>query len=202
MKRNLWFKLGLFCTALVLVATCFITSAWAKYTKSVTASDSARVAKFEVSMKQGETVIENNTTIDIFGTKFNNIAKDDNGNNVKTDKLIAPGSHGKTTIKVSNSGEVAVRFTATAIDTNTASIPLIFKVTGDTNEYTTFKAAVEAAFADVVIGVGGTEVSKEITWEWKYDAGRDTEDTNLGVTGTAKYEVNLTVTATQVQPAE
>lgn len=202
MKRNLWFKLGLFCTALVLVATCFITSAWAKYTKTVTASDSARVAKFEVAMKQGETVITNNTTIDIFGTKFNNIAKDVNGNNVATDKLIAPGSHGATTIKVSNTGEVAVKFTATATVTNTGNIPLKFKVTGNTTEYETFKDAVEAAFAGVVIGVGETEVSKEITWEWKYEDGRDTQDTNLGEAGTAKYVVNLEVTATQVQPAE
>lgn len=202
MKKNLWFKLGLFCTALVLVATCFITNAWAKYTKTVSATDSARVARFEISVKEGATEFEQSTSIDIFKTAFANMVQNDNENKGADGKrLIAPGSNGETTITVSNTSEVSVKFTATGTDTNSSKIPLTFKVSGDTAEYESFQAAVEAAFGtDTVLAPGAAAVSKTISWEWKYENNADGSDTTLGLAGTAEYVVTVSVTATQVQP--
>ena len=201
MKKNLWFKLGLFCTALVLVATCFITSAWAKYTKTVSATDSARVAKFEIDVKEGEHTFAESATMDIFKTNLNHIVSNGEENKVDNDRIIAPGSNGSTTITVSNKSEVSVRFTATAEDTNEKHIPLVFKVVGSDATYNTFKDAVEAAFGtETVLLPNATSVSKTITWEWKYDNNADTSDTALGEDGTAKYVIKVSVTATQVEP--
>lgn len=194
MKKNLWFKLGLFCTALVLVATCFISSAWAKYTSSTTLTDTARVAKFDVAMP-------GTAQFNLFDTKLTNIVKDGAGVNAVSDEnVIAPGSHGEYTFVISNSGEVAVSFTFTVTDTNTSSIPLKFKVEGSTTEYTTFADAVAEAFssAGTVIGAGEEDnsISKKIIWSWDYDG----DDTDF-VAGTAEYTVNVTINATQVMPA-
>ncbi len=192
MKKNLWFKLGLFCTALVLVATCFISSAWAKYTSSTTLTDTARVAKFDVTMPQ-------TTNFNLFETKLTNIVKDgSNVNAVGDNNVIAPGSHGEYTLAIQNSGEVAVSFTFTVTDTNENNIPLKFKVDGSDTEYSTFAAAVDAAFgsAGTVIGVGESAISKKITWSWPYEG-----DDNAFVAGTAVYTVSVTINATQVIPA-
>lgn len=212
MKKNLWFKLGLFCTALVLVATCFISTAWAKYTSTATLTDSARVASFVVK-NQGNKFSSETQNLQLFDTTLEHIYKTE-GKNVNAQKLIAPGSNGKKTISVSSNSEVDVKFEFSGNDTNNNNIPLVFTIENDDSgkTYTTFIAAVQAAFGNdenrtikASNGQNETVLSHTICWEWKYVNSNDTNDTNdtaLGVKGTATYEVTLTLVATQVQPAE
>lgn len=215
MKKNLTFKIGLFCAALVLVATCFVTSAWAKYTKTVSATDSARVAKFDVTTTMaGDAVISESQSINIFGTTFDKILQ--NGINVNADsgntKLIAPGSHGEFSIVLSNSSEVAVDFHLTAVLTD-SNIPLYFRINED--EWflgTTAALTAELEEVDGEIVVGGANKTIKVEWAWFYDADhaeilgydsyvdRNSDDTTLGEAGSAVYTVTVTSEATQVIP--
>lgn len=205
MKKNLWFKLGLFCAALVLVATCFITGAWAKYTKTVTATDSARVAKFAFEVKADEVEMTTTTqTIDIFGTTLDHIKQvsaTDKSNKVGADKIIAPGSHGDFKISLANNGEVALKFEAKCTEEKNAdNIPLAFSINGTDYGYDSLNAALIAAINGKQIEVDADALDVTIYWQWVYEGGRDTADTDLGTDGTAKYEVKIAVTATQVKP--
>ena len=203
MKKNLTFKLGLFCAALVLVATCFVTNAWAKYTDTVTASDSARVAKFGFTVNELDAgAWASNTAITVFDTQFVNILADDDSD-VAGEKLIAPGSHGDFTIEMTNSSEVTVKFELTAVDTNTNNIPLKWRFGTYLTEYDSLEECLEAATTEYnswVSKSGAAKQSIQIYWEWKFENGADNSDTTLGYDGTAIYEVVISCTATQVAP--
>lgn len=209
MKKNLWFKLGLFCAALVLVATCFISTAWAKYTSTATLTDSARVAKFEVK-NQGNGFSSETLDLQLFDTTLEHIYKTD-GKNKNSEKIIAPGSKGSKTITVESKSEVDVLFTFSGSDTNTKNIPLVFTIEGDNSgvTYDTFIAAVQAAFGDASARTiaanteeNGITISETINWEWKYNNSNDSNDTDtaLGKDGNAEYKVELILVATQVKP--
>lgn len=216
MKKNLVFKLGLFCAALVLIATCFVSSAWAKYTQTVSAQDSARVAKFLVSTDvDGAALTDPTADIDIFKTAFKNILGDtDNDEVAPGENLIAPGSNGSFVINFDNASEVAVEYVVSADITNTANIPLYFKV-GDGSWVlaTSTNLTTELQGDSYIIAVGGANQNVTVQWAWPYDAAHasalgipgyvqtDAADTALGVDGTAVYNIKLTCVATQVKPA-
>lgn len=200
MKKNLFFKLGLFCAALVLVATCFITNAWAKYTKTVSATDTATVAKFAVDFKNGQSKIENDQTVDIFTTQLSNIKKDGENNTVEGKKLIAPGSNGSFTVVITNESEVSIKATV-ACKLDNPDVPLVFCVDNKDGDY---KSA-NQAFTDinVTLDVNGTVKEKTYTiyWKWAFE-GNDKTDTSLGESKTdITVTATLTLTAEQVIPA-
>ena len=200
MKKNLWFKLGLFCTALVLVATCFITSAWAKYTKTVSATDSARVAKFAVKVTEDQTEITSNTKIDIFTTQLDNIYKDTTtNNNVNTEKLIAPGSNGSFKIKVENTSEVAITLALTAkisytnLPEGVKAVPVKFYIgtTAPKND-ADYKDLADLTFAAQELtatdGTTATTTTYTVFWKWV----ESDNDTKLGEAAVAILLLQLT----------
>lgn len=215
MKKNLVFKLGLFCAALVLIATCFVSSAWAKYTSTVSATDTARVAKWEVSMVAGADEVMNSTKLTLFDTTFKNIKKE-TINTDGTTKLIAPGSTGQFSFVVNSSSQVSVQFDFDADVTNANNIPLKWTVklgdevvysngddleTGIKNANVLYKANTTD---DDITGYKTVTGAQTITiiWNWAYevdDAG-NTADTGLGTAGSATCTVKLSMTATQVAP--
>lgn len=212
MKKNLVFKLGLFCAALVLVATCFVTNAWAKYTTTVYATDTAQVAKWDVWATDGDTPFTSDVTpvqIDVFTTSMSNIYKDGSGKNtIDSKKLIAPGSKGGFTFTIGSKSQVAVRYQVTVTDPGT-TIPLKWTVLVDGVEVAKDKATLIECFNDSMKDFtfdptdGVTGLSKEITinWEWPYEvsAEQDKADTLLGETPTT-YTLDFEVIATQVKP--
>lgn len=215
MKKNLFFKLGLFCATLVLVATCFITNAWAKYTKTVTATDTARVAKFVVDFKDSEDQSITTANIDIFGTTLKNIKKGADGKNiVEGSKLIAPGSHGSFQVKITNDSEVSIDCLLKLEITNEKNIPLVFCIKEGTDapldsEYAAYTAAITKEDkmyvndSDATDATVTTSKTYTIWWQWKYyvDGTTDGNDTTLGTEGTATVTATLTLTATQIVPA-
>lgn len=204
MKKNLVFKLGLFCAALVLVATCFVTNAWAKYTKSVTATDTARVAKFAFTVNEaGAGGWASDTNITVFDTTMVNILGDADDDKVGTVKLIAPGSKGSFTIEMSNQSEVTLQFELTATDTKTADIPVKWKFDTYATKYDSLQECLAAAtteYSKWVIKHGEAAKSVTIHWEWAYEGVDDDADTTLGQAGTDTYTVKVQCTATQVAP--
>lgn len=198
MKKNLVFKLGLFCAALVLVATCFVTNAWAKYTTTVSATDTAKVAKWSVAFKAGDTTVSQNTEIELFKTEMSNIYPNDDdeyAENVHDGKaLIAPGSTGTFVLEFSSSSQVAVSYVvaltenSTSIvidegdDAGTYTIPLKWSVTvsdqgGNEIASYTDEDSLEDCFAEVeaftLQATDGTNANAKklivsITWRWEY----------------------------------
>ena len=201
MKKNLVFKLGLFCAALVLVA-----NAWAKYTTSAATTDSARVAKFAVSLNGNQNENFKNFEFDVFTTKFDNIVQNTSKENkVDTTKIIAPGSYGSFDIIIDSDSEVAVHFDfIVESELNTNNIPLVWTLNG--NEYDSLTEVFDAingyaGYTDFAVGANDARTIT-IGWSWAYevdDAG-DSADTELGFVGNATYNLTFKIAATQVQP--
>ncbi len=212
MKKNLTFKLGLFCVALVLVSTCFITNAWARYTSTVTATDTARVAKFDVTFKNGTTKIENNAQINIFDTSLKNIKQDENEKNVNTEKLVAPGSNGSFQIVVTNKSEVSVKITiggelvdASGNKLSGDATPIKFCVKADGSSLSdsdTFTDLNQIGSFD--IDVNNTDnTDKTYTVYWKWVTTDDASDTKFGTAeNLLKLTAKITLTAEQILPTE
>ncbi len=209
MKKNLWFKLGLFCTALVLVATCFISSAWARYTTSATVTDSARVAKFDVDFKQGKTTFTGTAAeINLFGTELAHIYQGNttagNKNVNGTTKLIAPGSEGSATIEVVNTSEVdiVINMTATVTANN---VPLQFSVKVGEGAQTSYSTDLESLLQDAVASVelaatnGTTASTTQVQIFWKWGDSSDETDTDLGES-TPTCTVSIKLDACQILP--
>ena len=201
MKKNLVFKLGLFCAALVLIATCFVSSAWAKYTASVSASDEATVAKFAFDVQDDHATSLKSGTLDIFETTYFEHIKNDAGKNTLDDgtKLIAPGSYGTFKIVVSSTSQVALDVSIDATVTG-AAVPFEWYVGEYTTGtvYTSLDAALDAAVLAnghlaATDGSASTDVTYTITWAWPYEG----DHTSLGEAhGTVKATINVYVTQT------
>lgn len=196
MKKNLMFKLGLFCAALVLVATCLVTGTWAKYTsKKALTSDTATVAKWDIKVEE-LSMVTGNPTIDF--DLFTTIVDTNDGNtdaDVATEK-IAPGTKGSFALYVKNDSEVNATFQIAFTATNEGSVPLQFSTDG-----TTWKDNIsDIDVAATAIDMGETETIT-VYWQWVFTTGAsgDTADTILGTMTTAPIvQVTATITAEQV----
>lgn len=196
MKKNLMFKLGLFCAALVLVATCLVTGTWAKYTstKALT-SDTATVAKWDIKV-EGSSMVTGTPTINfnLFTTIVD--TKDGNADEDVETKKIAPGTKGSFELDVKNDSEVNATFEIAFTATNDSGVPLQFSTDGENWENNISDINVEAT--TVNMGDTGTIT---VYWQWVFttDASGDTSDTTLGTMATAPtVQVTATITAKQV----
>ena len=219
MKKNTMMRIASVLMVAVLLSTCAISSTFAKYVSSDSATDTARIAKW------GVTVSAYNKN-----TSFNNTyttSEQDATITVKTqndsdDHIIAPGTSGSLGgISISGTPEVMVDVSVNATltlsgwhtdgnENNTATehCPLIFYVggeeikIGDNNIATIddlqaavvgkFTALTEAGIA-ANTNLGTKNVS--VSWEWPYD-GDHTQDTALGnIANTALTDTDPTTVA-------
>ncbi len=193
-KKNVLMRSAGLLLALVLVTSCFVGSTFAKYTTSADATESARVAKF------GVTVTANG---DVFATEY---ATDDPNvvatiakSVISTDKVVAPGTkkEGFVASTIAGTPEVAVRVSYEAKEfeltnwTTTGTdeyCPLVFTVNG--TEYkignagitnvaqlqTAVKDAIKAYTKDYAPGTDLSGVGADtlnISWEWPFETGAD-----------------------------
>jgi hypothetical protein len=167
-----------------IAATFSLAGTLAKYTTTGTASDTGRVAKFDVG-------VDGSVTFDLFSTIY-----DTNGSpetDVDGGKLIAPGTKGQSDFGFKNNGsEVTVNATVTYAATNASSIPIEYSTNGSswTSDITTLSSTVN--------DITGSE-TVTLYWRWAYSTGTsgDTADTALGQAGTATVSVTATATFTQ-----
>ena len=202
MKRNKLFLLGLFVVFAAVLSLSLVSSTFAKYTSSGDAADSARVAKWGVTVQV--------TGDDAFGEKYDNAiaasgtkvvsvnASDDS----VEDNVLAPGTNGTLGgIIISGTPEVMVTVKL-ALDIELGDnwkdeggnfyCPLVFKVGSTTIDSTgcadadAFEAKIEAAVAyslaaadaDPAEGyqvAANTNLSYSVsmTWEWAFETGAD-----------------------------
>lgn len=176
---------------LALLATFALTASIARYVSTASLDDTARVAVFDVG-------VNNNVTFDLFSASR---LRDSDGTNTETDvwsnnsdKVIAPGTSGKSDFGFRNNGNTEVtvnaivRFTAT----NPNNIPLEYSADG-----VTWNSDISAVTANVN-DIQGEETAT-LYWRWPFSTGTagDEADTALGVAGTATVTVTATVTFTQ-----
>lgn len=187
--------------ALVVVmmfTMCFVGGTFAKYISSATGTDSAKVAKWSIKVGGTDIAKENTFTFDLFKT-----IKDSDRTNDETDikytdgSIIAPGTSGSFAIEIKNESEVTAKYAINYTVTNTNNIPVEFSLNG-TDWY---DDVAEIASSETLIEIGATK-TVTVYWRWRFENADvpdwDTNDTELGIAGSAVLEVKAEVTATQV----
>lgn len=195
-KKNVLMRSAGLLLALVLVTSCFVGSTLAKYTTSANATESARVAKFGVTLNAGAGEMFSTTyakTDDSFTLSENTVVSSDKS------KLVAPGTSGSMAeFGMTGTPEVAVRvsydvkefkLTNWTTDGHDEYCPLVFTVNG--TEYkigntgitdvaglqTAVKNAINAYTKDYEANQnlsGKTADNLQVSWKWAF------EDTTVG----------------------
>ena len=187
MKKNRILIVGVITAFVALITLSLVSGTWAKYTSQVQGSDTARVAKWSFD---GADLGERTIAFDLFKTSYDETVKSS-----KTDKVVAPGTKGETTFELKNTGEVKANAQIVLEITNAGGIPLTYKVDGVAQKVTGGKITIDA----VELGIGAEAKTITLAWEWPFErTDGDTEDTTLGIAGTATVTVKATVTFTQV----
>lgn len=194
MKKNWTMRVGVALVALTLITSCFVGGTFAKYTTAGIGTDSARVAKF------GVTVTANgNMFTDRYDTADNSATVVSQGGV----KVVAPGTKGKmASMTLVGVPEVDVKVTYEAtVELNDNWVdaegnfyfPLDIIVNGREVVLSdaTDKEAVISAVATAINKYSktyraGTDLSTvgadslAISWEWDFEGNDDVNDTYLG----------------------
>lgn len=129
MKKNVFLKIAAVMLVLCLASTCAIGTTFAKYTTGDRASDTARVAKWGITVAVSGT---------LFGSSYENKT---NGNDIMagisdsveafngTDTIVAPGTENKTGFQVKITGDPEVEYAVDA-DLNGKTISDIWLAKG------------------------------------------------------------------------
>lgn len=226
MKKNAMMRVASIMLVLVLMTSSVISGTFAKYVTSGTGTDSARVAKW------GVTVVSNG---EMFGKHYNGTTDDSIAlvytGSVESQgaipggglsKVVAPGTKGDmVAVELAGVPEVAVKVTYSADMTlngwkidDEEYCPLYVYVNGlgyncgDSLQITDLEAAVEAAVAAYSVSYpAGTDLSRvgadalRISWEWPYETYKDgvlcdAQDTALGDATAAGYPSTIEIEVT------
>ncbi|MBR2020571.1 MAG: hypothetical protein IKA05_09265 [Clostridia bacterium] len=184
MKKNTMMRIASCLLIAVLVTTCVISGTFAKYVTEYDASDSARVAKWGVTVvvEGDEAMFANEYTDDI----ASNPAPQDDAEvkGASSAKVIAPGTEGDLgSIAINGTPEVAVEVkiavdldlvgtlgaNAWIINTTELYCPLVikvdgteYKIAGDVDTLEELEAAVELAVINAALQTTYTSTSDEI----------------------------------------
>ncbi len=190
MKKNTMMRLASVLLVAVLLTTCAISGTWAKYTSSDFSEDSARVAKWGVTVRATSTA---------FKEQYE--ASDDTVLVKADEPVVAPGTAGELAkFAISGTPEVAVelKYEATltldgwTLSDGTPYCPIVFRVNnidyafrdgahGD-ETLEAFAGRVKQAIEDTtdVFGVENTITDVlTVSWSWSF-TGVDANDTYLG----------------------
>ena len=204
-KENKTVKFAIIVLALTMIVLILVAGTYAKYTSSGTGNDTATVAKW--SFKVGDkdiTTASDAFTFDLFKTIKDTAGADES--DVKSGKIIAPGTSGSFDIAIKNESEVNAKYTAAFELTNAGNIPVEFSTDGGESWKSTISGI---NITDKAIAMGASDTVK-VEWRWAYEGSgstnfktsqTDTTDTKLGTdaqTSAATLTVTANVTATQV----
>lgn len=198
MKKNNKKKLSMFTTfGLLLAMICIVSVAgtYAKYTTTVTGTDTATIAKWAWTIGSANLASDTTTyTLDLFST-----IKDTDGTtnetDVKSGKVIAPGTSGSFDIEITNNSDVNATYAVSFTETNALGAKIEYSADGGSTWGTVSELNVTAT--DIAMGASKTV---PIKWRWVYDdnATQDAADTlvgfNAATASTVKVEAQLTVT--------
>ena len=196
-KKNVTLRAAAVLFALALITSCFVGGTFAKYVTTDNGSDTARVAKFGVTVKANGTMFAKEYATDtpnVTGTITNSVISSGAVNGIE--KVIAPGTSGEM-LKVELSGTpevtVQVNYDPTVklsdnwtLGDGTFYCPLQIKVNGTTVDGHGFtekqefvdaiKAAILAYKKNNVVYPANTDLSTvgdnalAITWAWPFES--------------------------------
>ena len=188
-------KLIVIAILLTLVASVALTMSLAKYTEQVKVEDTAKIAKWDVSLSAEENFLNHEFSVNLLST-------------VGEDAIIAPGVSGSIPLSVTNSGDVTVAISGIDIEeaAGNANIPLEFST--DNTTWGTSEAAKATLVASASeIEAGDSATVGTLYWRWPFDvnATQDETDTALGEASAeaadrTSYTLSISMTATQVMP--
>ncbi|MDO4282631.1 MAG: hypothetical protein Q4D02_03265 [Clostridia bacterium] len=207
MKKNKTMRLVSITLLFAMIALVLVSGTYAKYTSSFSGTDTAIVAKWDVS--DGNAF----DSFDLFTT-----VKDSDGtsveDDVKTDR-IAPGTSGAFTVELTNNSEVTADYVITVAQTN-LDIPIEYSIDGvnwyKADELDTINNALKGTLAftgsSKVSDTTPTSKNVTISWKWEYqvqDPGsnpatydiQDAADKALA-TGNVSTDVKISAVFTQV----
>lgn len=124
-KKNRTWRAAALLLALTLVTSCFVGGTFAKYTTSAESNNTARVAKWGVTISAGT---------DLFAKEYNGTGENESTATVKLEttdttgtKLVAPGTEGTgLNIKSTATTKPEVSYTMTIkLDTDSAKVPTL-----------------------------------------------------------------------------
>lgn len=214
MRRNKLFILGLFFAFVAVLSLTLVSGTWAKYTSSVTASSTARVAKWSWEIN------DVNTTESFTFNLFETAKVFDTDGNAEADVtsadsavVIAPGTKGSINLKIENISEVTGKVVAEFAVTKPATLKLNYKfsivgtdLTSAVEETTSGNVTTyKVTLPNNLAARTGTE-TLTFAWEWPFEvgaddseiAGNDEIDTALGKLGTDTVKVTAKLTFIQV----
>ena len=186
-------RLAILTLCLTFVSTSLLGGTLAKYTSEVTATSTATVADWNITVNGDEITVDPTPTVtfDLFTTAV----KEENGTTADTDvatgatALIAPGTGGKFALEINNLSEVSAEYAIVLSNTNNGAIPIEYSVNG-----TDWKTSITDlnTLLDGELKLGATtNETQTIYWKWAF-VGDDAKDTALGI---ADDKATVTVTA-------
>ena len=195
MKKNRLFVLGIITMFVAILSLTLVSGTMARYSSNVSATDTAKAAKWSLSIndkivvgKQVETFkinLFNDTEVYEVGstTDDSDVA---NGSGVT---IIAPGTQGQFSLKITNGSEVSAKYTVELEEVTTSGIPLKYSSDGQ---------SWSDSLADIIgeLKIGGI-LEETITLYWKWDFGQNVNDNQHGFDETV-VEVKVTVTFEQI----
>lgn len=199
MKNNKLAKFMALVLLVTLLAVILVSGTYAKYTTSATGSDSAAVARWNITLN-GEDIskgTQKTFKLGLFDT-INDTDFTSEDSDVTAGK-IAPGTTGKFEIaKLINNSDVNAQYKITySIDNN--NIPLEFSKDKNAAD-SEWKSLSEFSMNDfVALAKDSTEgvSTGTIYWRWKFERNDDSADTDFGI-NTPKVVVTATITVEQV----
>lgn len=201
MKKNKLFIAGLVTVFVALVSLTLVSSTLAKYTSSVTGTDTARVAKWSWSYAKDAS---NNVLIDLFNdTKVCELDVHDEPwiepdlHVAQGKALVAPGTGGMFKLQVTNNSEVTGKVSFD-FEVSGAQVPFEFKI--DEGEWSDTLS--DLSSENVAMGATKTVT---IYWRWLYERGtteaekeaNNKQDTELGI-ASETVTVSVTINFEQV----
>lgn len=211
MKKNNSMRIAIVVIALTLITSCFVGSTFAKYTATVTANDTANVAKWDIKVNNGQIATDTPSfTFDL----FSNPVKDTDGTSNETDVtngLIAPGTSGSISLVIKNDSDVTANYAITLVEeivnggTAVTTSPIEYQVVAGTGAAAADgwgNAATKLNISSADLAVGAEAVTYTVYWRWAI--GTDgTIDNAIGIAARETGEplgikVTATINVTQV----
>ena len=184
MKKNVMMRLACFLLVAVLISTSAISGTYAKYVTSETGTDSARVAKWGVTIiADGETFAETYETDDTTYAETNSVIS-------TAGDVVAPGTSGELAgFTINGTPEVATRITYSA----NFDIGENWMVDADNNDVSNVGAYYRDTFyCPIIIIVEGTKING-LTYDKAEDFEKDVNDAIKAFT--QDYKANEAIAA-------
>lgn len=206
MRKFNFKRIAVFMLILALTGTSAVGGTLARYTSATSGTDTATVAKWELTLNDDNFTdkVEDTWTFDLFKTI--NAADTTSPETAVTPGYIAPGTGGSFKLTVKNTSQVDATYTIHFTETNASGVPMQYSLDGKT--WYDDLDQINTNRTDLAIERESGVKEQTIYWRWCFDggegahAGQSNEaDTALGSaaqTSAPTVTIRADVSATQV----